>query len=153
MTPDITKKRSVTPVILAGGTGTRLWPVSRKHYPKQFSDFFGTHSLFQQSALRLQSDGDLAFDDPVIVSGSDFRFVIGEQLMKIGMKPGSILIEPAARNTAAAILAATLYQLEQDPDATLLVAPSDHVIADVKAFHSAIETGIRQTPSSRPRPR
>ena len=115
------------PVLLCGGSGTRLWPLSRKSYPKQFSSLVGEESLFQASARRLSGPG---FAAPVIVTGSDFRFIVTEQLAQAGVSPDAILIEPAARNTAPAILAAALVLQRQDPQAVVLVAPSDHVIPD-----------------------
>lgn len=132
----------VTPVLLAGGSGTRLWPLSRKSYPKQFSNLIGDQSLFQQSALRLTSSDKVNFAPHVTMTNSDFRFIVGEQLQGVGIQPGPILLEPEGKNTAAAILAATLYAFDRDADAILLVAPSDHVIPDVDAFHSAVLTGL-----------
>lgn len=133
----------VTPVLLAGGFGTRLWPLSRKSYPKQFSSLLGEESLFQQCAQRLTSSSTLEFTPPIIMTNAEFRFVVGEQLQSIGVEPGPILIEPEVRNTAPAILAASLVALQQNEEAILLVAPSDHVISDVGAFHSAIRKGLK----------
>jgi mannose-1-phosphate guanylyltransferase len=96
---------SVTPLILCGGSGTRLWPLSRKSYPKQFSALNGQDSLFQQAATRLSGPG---FDRPVVVTNSEFRFIVVEQLAAAGIDPGAVLIEPSGRNTAPAILAAGL---------------------------------------------
>jgi len=118
---------TITPVLLCGGSGTRLWPLSRKSYPKQFVPLLGAETLFQASARRLSGDG---FDAPLIVTNSDFRFIVTEQLSGAGIDPGAILIEPSARNTAPAILAAAEFALARDPDALLLVAPSDHVVPD-----------------------
>lgn len=130
----------ITPVILCGGAGTRLWPLSRKSYPKQFVPLVGETSLFQGSVERLASGQDFAA--PVVITGSDFRFVVVEQLMEIGIDPGAILIEPEARNTAPAVLAAALHVHAQDPEAVMLVAPSDHVIPDGEAFRAAISKGM-----------
>lgn len=132
----------VIPVLLAGGSGTRLWPLSRKSYPKQFSNLLGEQSLFQQSALRLTSSDNVKFAPHMTMTNLDFRFIVGEQLQGVGIQPGPILIEPDEKNTAPAILAASLYAFERDADAILLVAPSDHVIPDVEAFHSAVVTGL-----------
>lgn len=128
----------ITPVLLCGGSGTRLWPLSRKSYPKQFVPLVGEETLFQASALRLSGAG---FEKPIIVTNADFRFIVPEQLAEIGIDPGAILIEPAQRNTGPAILAAALYLAKQDPDALMLVAPSDHVVPDAGAFREAIEIG------------
>ncbi len=129
---------TLTPVLLCGGSGTRLWPLSRRSYPKQFSRLVGERSLFQASAERL-SGGQFAA--PLVVTGSDFRFIVSEQLLELGIDPGAILIEPEGRNTAPAVLAAALYLQAQDPEALMLVAPSDHVIRDRDAFRQAVEAG------------
>lgn len=134
----------ITPVLLAGGSGTRLWPLSRKSYPKQFSNLIGDMSLFQASAQRLTTSEGIRFAAPITMTNADFRFIVGEQLQAIGIDPGAILIEPEGKNTAPAILAACLYSVAQHPDAILLVAPSDHVIPQVAAFHAAIALGLEQ---------
>ena len=135
----------ITPIILAGGSGTRLWPLSRKSYPKQFSNLIGEYSLFQKSASRLISSDLVVFKQPIILTNSDFRFIITDQLKEVDIDPGHILIEPESKNTGPAILAASLYALKNDPDAVLLVAPSDHVILDEAKFHSAINLGLSET--------
>lgn len=132
----------IIPVLLAGGSGTRLWPLSRKSYPKQFSNLIGDHSLFQQSALRLISSDKVKFAPHLTMTSSEYRFIVGEQLQGVGIQPGPILIEPEGKNTAPSILAASLYAFERDEDAVLLVAPSDHIIPDLDAFHSAVLTGL-----------
>lgn len=129
----------ITPVILCGGSGTRLWPLSRKSYPKQFSAFFGADSLFQTCAKRLSSK---AFAAPVIVTGDPFRFVVLQQLQDIEIEPDTVLIEPSARNTGPAVIAAALRVAESDPDALLLIAPSDHLIPDEAAFRASIDAAI-----------
>lgn len=129
----------ITPVILCGGSGTRLWPLSRQSYPKQFVPLVGQTTLFQASAQRLSGS---MFNKPVVVTGSDFRFIVTEQLLAAGIDPGAILIEPEGRNTAPAILAATLWSIAEDPDAVLLVAPCDHVIPDAQAFRAAVAKGV-----------
>jgi len=128
----------IHPIILCGGSGTRLWPLSRKSYPKQFSALTGGQSLFQATTQRLATDGYAA---PTIITASDFRFIVTEQLTEVGIDPGAILIEPEGRNTAPAVLAATLYLSAKHPDALLLVAPSDHVIPNSAAFRAAVEAG------------
>ncbi|WP_102224294.1 mannose-1-phosphate guanylyltransferase/mannose-6-phosphate isomerase [Acidimangrovimonas sediminis] len=129
----------ITPILMCGGAGTRLWPLSRKSYPKQFVGLVGENSLFQQAATRLSGPGYAA---PVAVTGSDFRFIVTEQLSEVGIDPGAVLIEPEGRNTGPAVMAAALHALEADPEAVLLVAPSDHVIADAEAFRAAVEKGL-----------
>jgi mannose-1-phosphate guanylyltransferase / mannose-6-phosphate isomerase len=132
----------ITPVLLAGGYGTRLWPLSRKSYPKQFSSLIGTASLFQESALRLQTSPALEFKELVTLTNTDFRFIVREQLEAVGIDFGSILIEPSAKNTAPAILAASLVACKEDPNAVLLVCPSDHLIPDQRAFHATVANGL-----------
>ncbi|NGM46000.1 mannose-1-phosphate guanylyltransferase/mannose-6-phosphate isomerase [Rhodobacter sp. SGA-6-6] len=129
----------ITPVLLCGGSGTRLWPLSRKSYPKQFAALVGEQSLFQQSAQRLSGEG---FAAPLVVTGSDFRFIVTEQLAQAGIDPGAVLIEPAARNTAPAVLAAALHVAATDPEGLLLVAPSDHLVPDAAAFRAAVLRGV-----------
>ena len=134
--------RIITPVLLAGGLGTRLWPLSRKSYPKQFANLIGDQSLFQQSALRLTSSDIVKFGPHITMTNADFRFIVGEQLLDVGINLGPILIEPESRNTAPSILAASIFAKDQDAEAVLLVAPSDHVIPDVEAFHEALACGL-----------
>ena len=128
---------ALTPVILCGGSGTRLWPLSRKSYPKQFVPLLGDQSLFQRAAHRLSGP---QFTDPLIITNSDFRFIVTEQLAATGLSPKAILIEPEGRNTGPAILAAALYLAATDPDTLLLVAPSDHAMSDTAGFHHAVAT-------------
>ena len=130
----------ITPVLLCGGSGTRLWPLSRKSYPKQFVPLTGNKTLLQASAERLSGKG---FDAPLVITHSDFRFIVSEQLMEIGVDPEAILIEPEARNTAPAILAAALWLRKTDPDGLMLVAPSDHVVPDAQAFLDAVGAGVQ----------
>lgn len=136
--------KTINPVILAGGAGTRLWPLSRKSFPKQFSTIIGTHTLFQESVLRLRSSNHISFAKPITVTNADFRFIVVEQLQKIGIDPGAIIIEPQSKNTAPAILAATLYLASKDQDAIFLVSPSDHLIPETTAFHDAILMGLKE---------
>ena len=132
----------VYPILLAGGSGTRLWPLSRKSYPKQFSKLVGDTTLFQECAQRLTTSNDVEFAQHITLTNADFRFIIGEQLQEVGIDPGPILIEPEAKNTAAAILAASIFARSKDEDAILLVAPSDHLIPDKAEFHRAIAVGL-----------
>lgn len=132
----------ITPVILSGGSGTRLWPLSRKSYPKQFVNLLGAQTPFQASARRLTSANGLTFAPPLVLTNADFRFIVTEQLAEAGIDPGPILIEPEGRNTAPAVLAAALHVAATDPDGVLLVAPSDHDIPDSAAFHDAVTRGL-----------
>lgn len=133
----------ITPVLLCGGSGTRLWPLSRKSYPKQFVPLVGEETLFQASARRLSGRTQaLEFAAPVVLTNSDFRFIVVEQLQAVGIDPGAILIEPEGRNTAPAVLAASLRAAAEDPDAVLLVAPSDHVVSDVATFQATVARGL-----------
>ena len=128
----------IIPVLLCGGSGTRLWPLSRKSYPKQFVPLVGEETLFQASAARLSGAG---YGAPMVLTNSDFRFIVTEQLSGAGIDPGAILIEPSGRNTAPAVLAAALYLAQQEPEALMLVAPSDHVVPDADAFRAAVAAG------------
>ena len=128
----------ITPILLCGGSGTRLWPLSRKSFPKQFAELLGGESLFQAAARRFTGEG---FADPVVVTGNDFRFIVTEQLEACGTTPNGILIEPDGRNTAPAALAAALHVAASDPDALILLVPSDHTIPDPEAFRAAVCTG------------
>jgi len=129
----------IVPVLLSGGSGTRLWPKSRKSYPKQFVPLVGDTTLFQASAQRLSGPG---FTAPLVVTNSDFRFIVTEQLAEIAHKPEAVLIEPEGRNTAPAVLAAALWIAQTNPDALMLVAPSDHVVPDAEAFRAAVDAGV-----------
>ena len=135
-----TMKERIVPVLLCGGSGTRLWPLSRKSFPKQFVPFVGEDTLFQSSAKRLSGE---IFDTPLVLTNEDFRFVVQEQLNACNIQNQGILIEPEARNTAPAILAAALYLAKTSPDALMLVAPSDHVISDAPAFEQAVLAGCQ----------
>ena len=133
----------IKPILLAGGSGTRLWPLSRKTYPKQFVKFNSEKTLFQEAALRLLSSSIINFSPHITITNSDFRFIIAEQLQEVGIDPGSILIEPLAKNTAPAVLSGCIYAAKEDPNASILVAPADHAINDVQAFHHAVKIGFK----------
>ncbi|BAI98159.1 mannose-1-phosphate guanylyltransferase/mannose-6-phosphate isomerase [Sphingobium sp. TA15] len=133
----------VTPVILAGGSGTRLWPLSRKSYPKQFVPLLGEQTLFRSVVARLSGEGKgFAFARPVVLTNATFRFIVAEQLAQEDTDPRAIIIEPSVRNTAPAILAAALHLAAGDPEAVMLVAPSDHVVPDAEAFRAAVSQGL-----------
>lgn len=129
---------NITPILLCGGAGTRLWPLSRKGFPKQFTDLLGGESLFQASARRFVGKG---FNAPLLVTGDDFRFIVTEQLDEIGIKPTDIMIEPEGRNTAPAAIAAAILAQQGDTEAMILLVPSDHAVADPDAFRQAVIQG------------
>lgn len=131
----MTRQSMIYPVILCGGAGTRLWPLSRKSYPKQFAHLLDKTSLFQRAATLASGSG---FAGPVVVTGDPLRFIVSEQLEEVGQKPSLILIEPEGRNTAPAVLAAALALQKRDPSALMLVLPSDHLIPDAAAFRAAV---------------
>jgi len=128
------------PVILSGGSGTRLWPLSRKNLPKQFLPLAGDLTLFQQTMARAQTLPGVT--SPIVVCSEDHRFLVAEQLQMLGVSDASILLEPVARNTAPAIALAALQALSKDPDATLLVLPADHLIGDTDSFTDAVRRAL-----------
>jgi mannose-1-phosphate guanylyltransferase / mannose-6-phosphate isomerase len=136
----------VTPVILCGGSGTRLWPLSRTGFPKQFLCLTGDESLFQQAAQRLVALGNeqIHVADPVIVSGEDHRFLASEQLREVGIALGSALLEPVGRNTAPALTLAALAAVQNGQDSVLVVTPADQTIAQPAAFTAAVQQAIGQ---------
>lgn len=131
----------IHPVILSGGSGTRLWPLSREHYPKQLQCLVGDETLLQQTVKRL--DGLAGVADPIVVCNEEHRFLVAEQIKEIGRKPAAILLEPVGRNTAPALTLAALALARKDPDALMLAMPADHVIADINAFHAAVAEAVR----------
>ena len=146
--PDSAKAAAIVPVLLSGGSGSRLWPLSRELYPKQFLNLcVSNHSMVQETALRV---ADAAFfSNPLIVCNQEHRFLVAEQLRQADIKPRSIILEPLGRNTAAACAVAALLVGEQDPDALLLILPADHQISDVKAFRHAVTTAAAVARSER----
>ncbi|MDD2023680.1 mannose-1-phosphate guanylyltransferase/mannose-6-phosphate isomerase [Pseudomonas putida] len=128
------------PVVLSGGSGSRLWPLSRAMHPKQFLAIGGEFSLFQSTLKRLaEIQGDAL--TPIVVSNEDHRFLVAEQCRALGVSPSAILLEPCGRNTAPAIAAAVLQSLSNGKDDLLLVLPADHAIEDIEALQRAFETG------------
>lgn len=130
----------LVPVILSGGSGTRLWPLSRKNLPKQFLALSGDSTLFQQTLRRARALHDVAA--PVVVCSEDHRFLVAEQLRELKINDASILLEPMPRNTAPAIALAAWQGLMKDEDATLLVLPADHLIGDTAGFGGAVSKAV-----------
>jgi len=128
------------PVILSGGSGTRLWPLSREHHPKQFLPLVGSETMLQDTVRRLEG---LSPSPPIIVCHEHHRFIVAEQMRQIGAETTAILLEPVGRNTAPAVAAAALAAIQAaGEDAMLLVLPADHLLTDVPAFHAAVRAGM-----------
>lgn len=136
---------NIKPVILCGGSGTRLWPLSRAHYPKQLLALCGENSLLQDTLKRLDgldaSEADLELDKALIISNEEHRFLVAEQLRQIGVPSEKIILEPIGRNTAPALTLAALAAVQEENDPLLLVMPADHIIKDKEAFHKALIQG------------
>lgn len=126
----------IYPVILAGGSGTRLWPLSREALPKQLLPLCSQQTMLQETLLRLSDWPELM--PPLLTCGNEHRFLVAEQLRAIGVEPLAIMLEPEGRNTAPTVAVAALHLMQQDKEALMLVLPADHVIADVPAFHAAV---------------
>lgn len=129
----------LVPVILAGGSGTRLWPLSREHYPKQLLPLVGDKTLFQDTVLRLKGIPEISA--PLVICNENHRFIIAEQLQEIGLENAKLILEPIGRNTAPAVAIAALQALEMDDKASLLVLPADHIIDKVDVFIEAVQVG------------
>ena len=138
----------IQPVILSGGSGSRLWPLSREHYPKQLLPLVTEQTMIQETVIRLTgldekyNKEQLELLAPVVVCNEEHRFFIAEQLRRVQYPADRILLEPEGRNTAPALTLAALSVAESDPETVLLVMPADHVIRDHQAFHQAIKTGL-----------
>lgn len=136
----------ITPVILAGGSGTRLWPLSRQLNPKQFLKLLGDKTMFQQTLQRLEG---LLCTAPIVVCSEEHRFLAAEQLREIDMEGPSIILEPVARNTAPAIALAALRSMETGGNSLLLVLPADHLIADPESFRETVRNAIPEAEKGR----
>jgi mannose-1-phosphate guanylyltransferase/mannose-6-phosphate isomerase len=132
---------SLIPVVLSGGSGTRLWPLSREKYPKQLLPLIGKDSLLQATVRRMEGLTDVKVEAPLIVCNEEYRFIIAEQLRLMGIK-GNLLLEPAGRNTAPALTLAALAATREREDPILLVMPADHVIVNTALFQAAVKTGV-----------
>ncbi|GGF54329.1 alginate biosynthesis protein AlgA [Azorhizobium oxalatiphilum] len=142
-----TRTSGLFPVVLSGGSGSRLWPLSRQAYPKHLLSLFGEGSLLQAAAERV---GDRTLFEPLtIVTSDEHRFVIAEQLRAIGCNDAHIISEPVGRNTAAAVAVAALHLACRDPEAVLLLMPADHLIKDTAAFHDCVERGVEGAKAGR----
>ncbi|MCO6177021.1 mannose-1-phosphate guanylyltransferase [Ciceribacter sp. RN22] len=136
----------ITPVLLCGGSGTRLWPLSRKAMPKQFTRLMGERTLYQDALLRLSGDGWAA---PLVVTASPLLRLARDQAQDAGITPACLIVEPCPRNTAPAILAAAFHLATTDPGALMLIAPSDHAIPDAPAFRAAVRAGVEAAQAGR----
>lgn len=143
---------NILPVILSGGSGTRLWPLSRERYPKQLLRLAGNHTMLQATALRLagmqMNDGNELLS-PLLIGNEEYRFLMAQQMQEIGVEHPPILIEPCGRNTAPALTLAALTAQAHYDDPILVVMPADHVIQDIEAFHAALNTAIVIAKTSR----
>ena len=137
---------AIIPVILSGGSGTRLWPVSRESFPKQLWPLISEHTLLQETALRACGD---RFAPPIIVCNQEHRFLIAEQLRAAGVAAPRILLEPVGRNSAPAIAAAAVLVADDDPDAVLWLLAADHAIADTAALHKSLAVATQAARTGR----
>ncbi|MFZ5572590.1 MAG: mannose-1-phosphate guanylyltransferase/mannose-6-phosphate isomerase [Thermodesulfobacteriota bacterium] len=131
----------IIPVILAGGSGTRLWPLSRKLYPKQLMNLVDAHTMLQNTMMRLKDFPDMA--GPIIICNETHRFMVAEQIREIGIDSAVIILEPVGRNTAPAVAVAALKSLAAKQDPILLVLPADHFIENSSRFHYSLSAGVR----------
>lgn len=131
---------TIYPVILSGGSGTRLWPLSRGSLPKQLLPLHGKRTMIQETALRVRLPNAAA---PILLCNDDHRFLVAEQMKEIGLVPSAIVLEPMGRNTAPAAAVAALIAAEKDPDAIVALFPSDHVVGDEAAFQAALAVAVK----------
>lgn len=139
-------KMKLQPVILSGGSGTRLWPLSREKYPKQLLSLFDNKTMLQETVLRMNrftSDKIETSDSPIVVSNQEYRFITAEQLKQVNAR-AEIVLEPCGRNTAPALTATAFHIIQQQDDAVMLVMPADHLISNTAEFYRAVETGLPQ---------
>ncbi|MDC0986831.1 mannose-1-phosphate guanylyltransferase/mannose-6-phosphate isomerase [Alphaproteobacteria bacterium] len=129
------------PVILSGGSGSRLWPMSRAHYPKQLMPLAGAQTMLQETARRVSSSSER--QSSLVIANNDHRFIVAEQLQQVGISPRSIILEPVGRSTAPAAAIAALLLVSEDPDAIMALLPSDHVVSDQVGFDNAMDLGLK----------
>jgi mannose-1-phosphate guanylyltransferase/mannose-6-phosphate isomerase len=156
LNPDVLPRSAETmmlqPVILCGGSGTRLWPLSRQQHPKQLLALNGDNSMLQATALRLTRElrwKDCEILPPIVVGNEEYRFISAEQLRLAGIKPETLILEPVGRNTAPALTIAALHARALKTDPILIAMPADHVITDVEAFRTAALTGVSHAQDGR----
>jgi mannose-1-phosphate guanylyltransferase/mannose-6-phosphate isomerase len=137
----------IIPVLLSGGTGSRLWPLSREAYPKQLLPLVGAETMLQQTMMRAMDR--TTFGRPLVIANHEHRFIIAEQLRALGIQDAAIVLEPLGRNTAPAAAVAALCAVQDDPEACILIMPADHAIRDVDGFKAAVATGARAAAQGR----
>ncbi len=135
------QRHRIYPVLMSGGSGTRLWPLSRENYPKQLLPLLGDRTMLQDTAVRVGDRG--RFEKPMVICSAEHRFIVAEQLQQIGMGWTALVLEPLGRNTAPAATVAALLIVEKDPDGVLLMLPADHSVRDPQGFHAAVERAAR----------
>ena len=138
-------QKTIHPVILCGGSGTRLWPLSRASYPKQFTPLLNGQSLLSATLTRFASP---KFHSPMLLCNAQTRFLVGEATQAANIQNPQIIVEPAKRNTAASVAVAAILLAREDPDAWMLVCPSDHIIGDESRFHAGIDIALKATDSN-----
>ena len=129
------------PVILSGGSGSRLWPMSRVHYPKQLLPLVGAQTMLQETARRVSSGSEC--QSSLVIANNDHRFIVAEQLQQAGVSPRSIILEPVGRNTAPAAAIAALLLVREDRDAIMALLPSDHVVSNQVGFDNAMYLALK----------
>ena len=132
----------IIPVVLAGGSGTRLWPLSRKLYPKQLLRLTNQYTMLQNTLMRLKDAAGMA--DPIVICNEQHRYLVSGQLADIGIRPAAVYLEPMGKNTAPAVAVAALKARAIDPQALIMILPADHLIRDTRKFHDAIETAAAE---------
>ena len=140
------KSEKIIPVILSGGSGTRLWPLSRQTFPKQFVTLPGEDkSLFQKSIARLDNfkTNEITIENPIIVGNDEHRFIISEQMKNLGLNLYSLILEPSSKNTAPALTLAAFEAIKDGVDPILIVTPSDHIISDINKYTKTIKEAIK----------
>ena len=136
--------KRLTPILLAGGIGKRLWPMSRKSFPKQFHHLFDKKTLFQNTLDRMKSSKDIIFNNPITVTNDNYRFLVLDQFKDLKRGYGEIFLEPVSKNTASAILSVSIHMFNSDRNSILLMSPTDHIMPNISAFHKLIKAGYEE---------